>query len=42
MIHGTITYKDESKGSFSFKKLDTLFKMIVSEKPEHISVTFEV
>lgn len=43
MIKGIIKYKDGSQGSFSFKKINTLFEMIKDEKNRiyNIDVYFE-
>jgi hypothetical protein len=43
MIKGIIKYKDGSKSSFSFKEINTLFKMINEEKNRiyNIDVYFE-
>jgi hypothetical protein len=41
MIQGTFEYKDGSKGSFSFKDLETFFEVIRKEKVKTIFANIE-
>ena len=38
MIYGTITYQDNSKGTFSFKYKRNLFKMLSKEKFKEVNI----
>lgn len=40
-IHGSFTFKDGSKASFSFYHLDNLFKAIKEQKPTTIFANLE-
>ena len=42
MLHGTIIYKDNSKGHFSFKYKKSLLKMLEKEDFKEVSIFNEV